>query len=163
MISPRRLTIGDRLARTQVVEAAQLAFVQRSIRKSRWKQVATVVVTGGGVWVTMCVLPVTSNMREARVQQAKTEVRTLGNCLEIHRRIFGRDPSPGEGLLALRAPRVCGEHMPLVDPWGHPYVYACPGRSGPNACDLLSYGADGRPGGVDHNQDIPVLKDTGAQ
>ena len=38
------------------------------------------------------------------------------------------------------------------DPWGNDYVYTCPGEHGD--FDLLSYGADGQPGGTDENADI---------
>ena len=38
------------------------------------------------------------------------------------------------------------------DPWGNAYVYACPGEHGDY--DLVSYGADGQPGGEGDNADI---------
>ena len=34
------------------------------------------------------------------------------------------------------------------DPWGHPYVYKYPGEHGDEP-DIISYGADGQPGGTD--------------
>ncbi len=34
------------------------------------------------------------------------------------------------------------------DPWGHPYIYRCPGNNG-HDYDLLSGGADGHEGGTD--------------
>ncbi len=34
------------------------------------------------------------------------------------------------------------------DPWGHDYIYRCPGNTG-KEYDLLSGGADGREGGTD--------------
>jgi len=38
------------------------------------------------------------------------------------------------------------------DPWGNDFVYLCPGTQG--EFDLLSYGADGQPGGEGKNKDI---------
>jgi len=38
------------------------------------------------------------------------------------------------------------------DPWGNAFVYLYPGIKG--EYDIISYGADGAPGGVDHNRDI---------
>ena len=38
------------------------------------------------------------------------------------------------------------------DPWGKPYIYKSPGDHGPY--DIISYGADGVPGGEDNNRDI---------
>jgi general secretion pathway protein G len=40
------------------------------------------------------------------------------------------------------------EQIPL-DPWGHPYVYTCPGKHRPNSYDLMSMGPDGKVGGDD--------------
>ena len=34
----------------------------------------------------------------------------------------------------------------LVDPWGTPYRYRCPGARNPNSFDLWSYGPDGKAG-----------------
>ena len=33
-----------------------------------------------------------------------------------------------------------------VDPWGHPYIYTCPGKHNTNGYDLFSAGPDGKPG-----------------
>ncbi|HUB86663.1 MAG TPA: type II secretion system protein GspG [Verrucomicrobiae bacterium] len=33
-----------------------------------------------------------------------------------------------------------------VDPWGHEYFYACPGKHNTNSYDLFSAGPDGKPG-----------------
>ncbi|HME60815.1 MAG TPA: type II secretion system protein GspG, partial [Candidatus Binatia bacterium] len=38
------------------------------------------------------------------------------------------------------------------DPWGKPYIYKSPGEHGPY--DIVSYGADGAPGGEANNRDI---------
>ena len=44
------------------------------------------------------------------------------------------------------------EHVPMVDPWGNPYVYTCPGIH--SDYDLASYGKDGEPGGEGEDADI---------
>jgi hypothetical protein len=44
------------------------------------------------------------------------------------------------------------EKIPRKDPWGNDYIYAYPGNHG--KYDLLSYGADDKPGGEDENADI---------
>jgi general secretion pathway protein G len=41
-----------------------------------------------------------------------------------------------------------------LDPWGATYVYLAPGEANPNGYDLLSLGADGRPGGSGEDADI---------
>ena len=35
------------------------------------------------------------------------------------------------------------------DPWGHPYIYECPGKHRPDSYDLCSPGPDGKPGNED--------------
>jgi general secretion pathway protein G len=40
----------------------------------------------------------------------------------------------------------------LLDPWGREFVYQQPGEHGPY--DLMSYGADGQPGGEKENADV---------
>lgn len=42
----------------------------------------------------------------------------------------------------------------LVDPWGHPYVLLIPSQHGNADFDIISYGADGQPGGEGENEDI---------
>src|SRR6266496_6750066 len=42
--------------------------------------------------------------------------------------------------------------VPLQDPWTHNYVYTFPGQYGDY--DLVSYGADGNPGGTGEDADI---------
>lgn len=41
----------------------------------------------------------------------------------------------------------------LLDPWGHPFVLKIPGERNVDF-DIISYGADGQPGGTDENADI---------
>jgi general secretion pathway protein G len=42
---------------------------------------------------------------------------------------------------------------PPIDPWGRPYVYRYPGEHGEQP-EIISYGADGQPGGDGPNTDI---------
>jgi len=70
-------------------------------------------------------------------------------------------PTTRQGLIALRvkpseAPRWNGPYIPQElpkDPWDHDWVYKSPGDHG-NEPDIISYGADGRPGGDGINADI---------
>jgi general secretion pathway protein G len=41
----------------------------------------------------------------------------------------------------------------LIDPWGNPYIILVPGERNPDF-DVVSYGADGQPGGDGENADI---------
>lgn len=44
----------------------------------------------------------------------------------------------------------------LLDPWGNPYILIMPGQKNKNDYDIVSYGADGKPGGEGENADIIV-------
>lgn len=97
---------------------------------------------------------------EARVTVARTDLRSIGSALELYRLDNLRYPSTAEGLVALvRAPVdapnwAAGGYLTEVptDPWGNAYLYRSPGEHG--AFDLISYGADGAPGGAGTNADI---------
>ena len=97
----------------------------------------------------------------ARQQTAAMQIDNLSTALDLYRLDVGRYPSAEEGLAALvdapaaagrwRGPYLSGRTIP-VDPWGNPYQYAAPGAHGD--FDLLSFGADGRPGGDGDDADI---------
>lgn len=96
----------------------------------------------------------------ATAKAAQAQIQLLGTALDTFRLDVGRYPSTQEGLQALtqRPPGVdrwdgpyLKKEVPL-DPWGKPYVYKSPGDHGPY--DIVSYGADGVPGGEGNNRDI---------
>jgi general secretion pathway protein G len=103
---------------------------------------------------------------EARAVAATAQIRTFQTALQLYRMEQGGLPSQRQGLSALcekpKAPPVPERypdggylesgHVPL-DPWGHDYVYLVPGPGGA-AYDIISYGADGQPGGDGENADI---------
>ena len=97
---------------------------------------------------------------KAKLKAAKAQIELLGTALDTFRLDIGRYPTTQEGLEALSAQPGGTEkwdgpylkkEVPL-DPWGRPYSYRSPGEHGPY--DLLSYGADGAPGGEGDNRDI---------
>jgi general secretion pathway protein G len=96
---------------------------------------------------------------EEKVASAKGAMWMLAISLEAYMRGTGSFPSTMRGLKALRE-RPNGVrlwHGPYgetpKDPWGNDYVYRYPGEHG-DAPDLISLGADGRPGGTGVNADI---------
>ncbi|HUY31651.1 MAG TPA: type II secretion system major pseudopilin GspG [Pirellulales bacterium] len=87
---------------------------------------------------------------------AKMEVAKIGQALETFYTANDRFPANDEGLESLvrpseKFPDGVLNKMPR-DPWGHPYQYNQPGRSGPY--EVVSYGADGREGGEGADADI---------
>ncbi len=96
---------------------------------------------------------------------ARSQIEMLGAALDAYRMDNGRYPSTGQGLNALWT-EPTGEPSPRnwrgpylrravpLDPWGNPYAYVSPGIVNPNGYDLVSFGADGQPGGVGEDADI---------
>ena len=55
-----------------------------------------------------------------------------------------------------------GPYLPKeipLDPWGNPYEYRAPGEHGDY--DIISYGADGQPGGEGADMDVVNWKTIG--
>lgn len=97
----------------------------------------------------------------AKSQSASVQINDLEQALEIYHLDVGRFPNSEEGLEALvsQPSGVSGWNGPYLrrgelpeDPWGNDYEYRFPGENG--AFDIISYGADGTPGGEGENADI---------
>ncbi len=97
---------------------------------------------------------------KATAKAAKAQIELFGTALDTFRLDVGRYPSSQEGLQALNqrpggVDRWDGPYLKKalpLDPWGHAYIYKNPGDHGPY--DIISYGADGVPGGEGTNQDV---------
>jgi general secretion pathway protein G len=97
---------------------------------------------------------------DARVGTARAQIELLGTALDSYRLDTGRYPTTEQGLEALRSEpsgvrNWNGPYLPRPipkDPWGNEYVYKSPGDHGDY--DLLSYGADGQPGGEGDSAEI---------
>ena len=102
---------------------------------------------------------------EAKQVKAKLDIASLESALKLYKLDNGTYPTTEQGLLALvEEPQT--EPMPRkwheggylekgkvpADPWGNDFVYLAPGIQGD--FDIISYGADGVPGGEGKNQDI---------
>jgi general secretion pathway protein G len=97
-------------------------------------------------------------MTKAETQIGKVELLSLAEKIELYRLEVGRYP----GSLADLARQPPGadkwagpyvKEAQLRDKWGNPYQYALPGSEG-RRYDLVSYGADGKPGGDGENRDL---------
>jgi general secretion pathway protein G len=106
---------------------------------------------------------------KAKVKATRAQIELLGTALDTFRLDCGRYPSNQEGLGALRQrpfglDRWDGPYLKKdvpKDPWDRPYYYRSPGEAG-RPYDLLSYGADGAPGGDSDNRDVTSWEgDTG--
>ncbi len=112
------------------------------------------------------VLPrIMGRTEEARRTKAQVQMQNLETALQLYRLDNGHYPGTDQGLQALVEQPTLGRpaknwrrggylekgKVPQ-DPWGNDYIYLSPGRHG--EFDLISYGADGEPGGEDKNRDL---------
>ena len=97
---------------------------------------------------------------KSKLRAAKAQIELFGTALDTFRLDVGTYPTSNEGLQALRSnpggqEEWDGPYLPKEvpqDPWKRPYIYNSPGENGDY--DLLSYGADGSPGGSGEDQDV---------
>ena len=114
-----------------------------------------------GVLAALIVPNVLDRADDARATAAKTDVNNLMQALKLYRLDNQRYPTAEQGLQALLAKPTTGpiptnwksylDKLPN-DPWGRPYQYLNPGIRG--EIDVMSFGADGQPGGEGKNADI---------
>ena len=97
---------------------------------------------------------------------AKAQIQVLSSAATTYRMAHGRYPTQQQGLEALvQKPSqepipenypdggyLSGRVVP-PDPWKRPYVYLIPGRQN-EPFEILSYGADGEPGGSGADADV---------
>jgi general secretion pathway protein G len=111
-----------------------------------------VVITILGLIAAAVAVNVVGQLSDAKIKQARTDLHTIENCLDLYKVDKGRYPTTEEGLAAVVAAGKCKAQ--IKDPWKHDYVYLYPGVVHPDSFDIKSYGADGQPGGEGENADI---------
>jgi general secretion pathway protein G len=97
-----------------------------------------------------------SRGKQANETAAKSDIATLKLQLDAFEIDNQRYPTTEEGLMALvekpsgDLPGWKKQYIDKLpnDPWGHPYIYRCPGSNN-KEYDLLSAGPDGHEGGGD--------------
>ena len=143
-------------------------YRKKTIRSARRQRAFTliellVVVLILGILGGLLIPRVIDRPDQARVVAAKHDIKTIMNQLGLYRLDNGVYPSTEQGLQALvRKPETgdiprnwkSGGYLDRLpkDPWGHDYVYLNPGVHGD--VDVMSYGADGQPGGEGYNADV---------
>lgn len=114
-----------------------------------------------GVLAALIVPNVLDRADDARTTAAKTDVNNLMQALKLYKLDNQRYPTAAQGLQALLTKPTEGpvpsnwkhylDKLPN-DPWGRPYQYLNPGVRA--EVDVLSFGADGQPGGEGKNADV---------
>jgi general secretion pathway protein G len=120
-----------------------------------------IVIVILGILAALVVPKVMGRPDEARVVAAKQDIATIMQALKLYKLDNRRYPSADQGLDALvKKPTAAPvpdnwksylERLPL-DPWGGAYQFLNPGLNG--EVDVMSYGADGKPGGTGFDADI---------
>jgi general secretion pathway protein G len=122
-----------------------------------------VVVTILGILAAVVVPRILERPEQARRTKATVDIKGIEESLGLFKLDNGFYPSTEQGLQALvvkpqtgRIPSRYPEDAYLkktpVDPWGNPYVYLSPGVH--DQYDIISYGADGEPGGEENDADV---------
>ena len=125
-----------------------------------------VVVTIIALFAALVVPSMFKKSDQAKVTAARAQINSFMTALGAYKLDTGVFPSTEEGLQALRVKPANldqwqGPYLPKevpLDPWHHPYVYKYPGEHGDEP-DIISYGADGQPGGDGFNADIVSWSD----
>ncbi|HEX2779111.1 MAG TPA: type II secretion system major pseudopilin GspG [Gemmatimonadaceae bacterium] len=122
-----------------------------------------VVIVVIGVLASLVAPNIFRHVGTAKETTARAQIEMLGAALDAYRLDTGRYPSTEQGLAALweePSPGTTNWRGPYLrktvpaDPWGNAYVYRAPGSASGTGYDLLSTGADGRPGGDGEDADV---------
>jgi general secretion pathway protein G len=124
-----------------------------------------VVVVILAILGTLVAPQILGRIDEARITKARTDMKLLQGALDMYRMDNFRYPTTEQGLDALvhkpndpnlknYKPEGYVQQL-MKDPWGHDYVYVSPGTGGA-PFDLMSFGADGAPGGTGNDADLSI-------
>lgn len=99
---------------------------------------------------------------DAKRAKAISDISAFRSMLQNFHIDTDRYPTTEEGLQALVTPPANANNWKgpysdkaiPPDPWGNPYVYTFPGAEGNDSFSLISYGADGQPGGTGDASDV---------
>jgi general secretion pathway protein G len=138
----------------------------RRLREAGFTLIEILVVVAVLSVLAALVAPnVFQHLGTAKDAAARSQMEMIGAALDAYRLDNGSYPTTAQGLSALREspnlePRPRNWRGPYLrrelpmDPWGNPYLYISPGDANPQGYDLISFGADGAPGGDGENADI---------
>ena len=124
-----------------------------------------VVIVILGILAGLIVPRIMGRPEEARRMKARVQMESIETALKLYKLDNGLYPTTEQGLQALvEAPTVGslpkkwreGGYLEKgkipKDPWGNEYIYLSPGLHG--EFDIMSYGADGQPGGEGIGADV---------
>ena len=108
-----------------------------------------------GILAAIVVPRLVGRSDEARISAAKGDIKSMSTALGAYEVDNGKYPNSGQGIAALLAkpsgaPEPKNWKGPYLqnmserpkDPWGHEYIYVCPGVKNTSGFDLFSSGPD---------------------
>ncbi len=124
-----------------------------------------VVVVILGILATYIAPRFMGRTEDAKAVKAKIDIAALETSFKLYKLDNSNYPTTEQGILAL-IEKPSTEPVPMnwkekgylakakipKDPWGREYLYLSPGIH--DDYDIISYGADGAPGGDGKNRDI---------
>jgi general secretion pathway protein G len=124
-----------------------------------------VVIVILGILAGLIIPRIMGRPEEARRMKARVQIESIETALKLYKLDNGSYPSTEQGLEALveapsvgQLPRAWRDGGYLEkgrvpkDPWDNEFIYLSPGVN--SDFDLISYGADGEPGGEDKDRDV---------
>jgi general secretion pathway protein G len=116
-----------------------------------------------GLLIALVAPAMIRQLGSAKHKIAEQSIERLSGVLDLYRLDVGDYPSSAQGLAGLNenSANVAGWNGPYLkdaaginDPWGHPFQYRNPSQRPNHSFDIISLGADNKPGGEGENADI---------
>lgn len=105
---------------------------------------------------------IAGKFNQSKRELAKSQIGIIDAQVQAYYTQTSSWPPSDKGLLVLTAPESSPSSAyylkpnQLTDPWNTPFYIIVPGPDG-NPYEIVSYGADGQPGGNDENADLSSL------
>ncbi len=144
-------------------------FERHAVEGFTFLEVLAVIVIIS-ILATIVAVRVGQEPAKAKVAAARAQIEILANAVDHYTMNHGAPPTQRQSLEALcrrpEAEPVPSDYPPggylrsanvPKDPWGNEYAYLVPGPDG-HSYEIISYGADGRPGGEGVNADLSNLE-----
>jgi general secretion pathway protein G len=116
-----------------------------------------------GLLIALVAPAVIRQLGSAKHKIAQQSIERLSGVLDLYRLDVGDYPTSAQGLAALtdNPGNVTGWNGPYLkdaggtaDPWNHPYQYRNPSQRPKHSFDIISLGADSKPGGDGEDADV---------
>lgn len=112
-----------------------------------------VVVTIIALLATLVAPRLLGNVDRAKVGAAQNGVAQIAQQVSLYALDQGMSRVPQDFDLQVLVDEGLLRSRDLVDPWGNPYIIRVPGTENPDF-DIVSYGANGEPGGEGYDAEI---------